>query len=709
MASEARKRPSFTAVVLMGLVMVVAVVYLVRSSGRGSAPSRVVPPPNVGHQVDDTSGVSLSSAADKQSTGSLPSREPLQDSRAVPSEIESAPRDLAFPFRGRLIDASTEEPIPEYLIQVRGPRGPVRETPVPDVNDQEGPSVTVKIELPPKRVEDVVTDADGRFQTTGAFEEGVLDLLLIDDRPQSSLLGSLWKIGAEEVAIEHEHSFDGGQTREAVLPVAIGPTYRLDLDLPAGLRERDFFACFPEPRSGSPANVSANRAALHRMIAEDPGAPFSLFMGGAASAVGLGSRAALREGDPRWVRFSSPVLSVERDGRGGPFELGVRSRDGLWSGSAFVTSVQGNYPGPVSIDIVGRGAVTGVVQDSAGTPIPTAWVRLYPAGSNDSLLEIGADSRGRFAFDWLESGDYEIRIETDRYQTWTATVTIKVGKTEDLAATLAGKGALGRIAGVCRGRTGHHRSKGGIVLLASLSNPSFFLLKSVSYRGRPGEYEAPFAFEDIPAGEYELTVRPLDNMEWNTRRMVVSPPAEGLEFVCEDDVPLCDLGFRAVDDATGQPIAKSWTLVWLGDPMNDVRLDADWESGLYRGVPAGASLRWVLHAEGYRLAMGDESAFRPEGETRMVEVRLARGWGQVFKVTTNDGETPLAGVELVADGSTIGHTDARGILCTNLDSMPRQLDFRLEGWRVSWGRTDPSEADFEWGPETPVHLSRDDE
>ena len=188
--------------------------------------------------------------------------------------------------------------------------------------------------------------------------------------------------------------------------------------------------------------------------------------------------------------------------------------------------------------------------------------------------------------------------------------------------------------------------------------------------------------------------------------MTVSSPAEGLEFICQDDTPTFALDFRAIDAETGQPIEQTWTIVWQGDPLDDIRLNHDWESGLYKGVPEGVPLRWILRAADYRLATGDESDFRSEGELRVLEARLRPGWGQVFKVTTREDD-PIPDVELVVDGESVGYTDAQGMVSMNLDAKPKSLEFRYEGWHVSGGCVDPDEEGFSWGAEDLVYLSPD--
>jgi hypothetical protein len=140
--------------------------------------------------------------------------------------------------------------------------------------------------------------------------------------------------------------------------------------------------------------------------------------------------------------------------------------------------------------------------------------------------------------------------------------------------------------------------------------------------------------------------------------MVVSPPAEGLEFVCEDHLPVLDLELRALDAATGEPIEEISSRVWIGEPGPDSQLrpDRKHDTNLYQDVSRGAPLQWILGAKGYRLAQGTEADALLEGNRQVIVARLEPGWGHIYTLTRPGrpvGE-PIEGVELIADGVSIG-------------------------------------------------------
>lgn len=602
---------------------------------------------------------------------------------AMPQEGEPA---LA-PLRGRLVDKLTGEALPDFVL---GIRGPLSES-IPLLGKEED-RFTLGIKLPPKHVERVTTDSAGRFTTRQSFEPGRLEFALhdlVDARQHPAAAG----------VFEHTHSPEVvRRSEEQVFEVSVGPTYRIDVTLPEGTREDEFFATIP-------SGLEAGNPVMHRTVAEDPGSPLGLFYGSSSSrSDSLAPRTPLRSGQPRWVRFRAPVLSKHLTGE--LPELHLRSSDGLWAGAAAIDSVRGVQLEPVRIELTHRGTIEGSILNSEGKPQPSSWVQL---SRDDQVIEgQGADARGGFLFRWLAPGEYQVVITNERYVEWTASVTVTAGDSTRIDVALVSAGRLGTIAGALRSRTGRHRSKGGILTLTSKDDPAFALLKTARYRKRSGDYEAAFSFEDVPVGRYELRLDPLDNRRWSALTLEVSAPATGVDFWCEDEAATFELAFRVLAARTDAPLESPWTIVWMGDPAADRRLDTNWESGTYLGVPEGVPMRWLVSAPGCRPVWGDETAFTSAGATRVAEVRLEPGWGQRF-VVTHGGKEPLPGVNVRIDGESVGRTDSAGVLFVERDAKPATLEFVLEGWHVTWGYVDPSHPGFKHlGLESPVYLKRDE-
>lgn len=667
----------------MALVVVVSVVLWLLAPWRERTPELTPAPEQVSEPSREIEPpLNPASILDESPAASLVETVVEEPRVALPQEGEP----LLAPLRGRLVDKLTGEALPEFVVEIRGPRP----EPIRLIGGDED-RFSLGFELPPKRVEKVTTDPAGNFTTHQGFEPGLLEFVLHD-------LADARQHPAAPGVIEHTHSPEAARrSEEQVFEVRVGPTYRIDVTLPEGTQEDDFFATIP-------ADIETGNPVMHRTVAEDPGSPLALFYGSSSSRSDtLEPRTPLRSGEPRWVRFRAPILFQRVSG--GLSELHLRSADGFWAGAAAIASVRGVHPEPVRIELTQCGAIEGRILDSEGKPLPSSWVQL--AQDDEAIHEQGADARGGLSFRWLAPGEYQLVITNDRYLEWTATVTVTAGESTRLDVGMVSAGRLGTIAGALRSRTGRHRSKGGILTLTSKEDPSFYLIKGVRYRKRSGQYEAAFAFEDVPVGRYELTLDPLDNRRWSALTLEVSAPATGVDFWCEDEAATFELAFRVLAARTDAPIESPWTAAWMGDPATDRRLDDNWESGTYLGVPEGVPIRWLVSAPGCRPVWGDETAFTSEGATRVAEVRLEPGWGKRF-VVTHDGNEPLPGVEVRIDGESAGRTDSTGSLFVERAAKPARLEFVLEGWHVTWGRVDPSDPGFDHGLESPVYLKRDE-
>jgi hypothetical protein len=591
---------------------------------------------------------------------------------ALRFEVE---RIVAAPLHGEVLDIRTREPVPDYELRLNGSGG--RET--------------------------VVTDAEGRFASEERFEAGDIEIDLVD-RAEPSRGG--WQVQGGVPERRHEHRVEGREARPAKLRIPVGPTYRFDVDLPAGLDVEDFEAAFVAPGAGP--TLSPLHEALGEPLADERG-PTRLFFEGMNDASRREKTAPLRAGDPPWARFRSPLgrlLQRQFDPEEtGEYELALRSRDGAWWGSATVTSIEGIEPEPVRITLGGRGALAGAVRDEDGDPLPAVAVRLAegPGSGARIVAAVKAGRDGTYELRWIPVGDYELRAQSQRRPPGARMVTVVAGEVTRRDVTLRSPTGNGAIAGVLRSRTGTLRDKGGMLLLRRIDGREFHTMQSASYRRENGEYVARFEFPDLPVGRYELTLEPRNNLRWSPLRMEVVPPATDLEFVCHDDVPTFDLEVRAVDAETGAPVEECWAVVRVAGR----ELDDDYETDLYLDVPADDSLTWMVRARGYRIARGDRSALELGPEHRILEARLERGWGEVFRVTTHDGE-PLAGVELFVDGEPVGTTDVDGVIAIDRDARPQRIELRRAGWHVTWGRIDPADESFGWGPETPVYMTPDE-
>jgi len=255
--------------------------------------------------------------------------------------------------------------------------------------------------------------------------------------------------------------------------------------------------------------------------------------------------------------------------------------------------------------------------------------------------------------------------------------------------------AVADVSGLFRSRTGQHRSKGITISLRAIDDPDCWFLSQAGYSREDGEQIARFHLKDVPVQEYEITISPLDNMRWGSRRRRLLPPCS-LEFECDDSGRASDLEFRTTDAAGGDAIEEFWAKAYFEEEGGElVELRQDWESEKFLRVPDSTSVQYVVRANGYRVARGSRQPGQQPGDG-LVSVALERGWGQLFRVVEKEG-TPIEAVEVLVDGEVMGRTDRHGFFELNLPVAPSSIEFRRGDWTVIQGSGDPGASSYEWG------------
>jgi hypothetical protein len=136
---------------------------------------------------------------------------------------------------------------------------------------------------------------------------------------------------------------------------------------------------------------------------------------------------------------------------------------------------------------------------------------------------------------------------------------------------------------------------------------------------------------------------------------------------------------------------------YLTDPAHDVALQLmalSVQRGKTSDKPAmtlfeHAPCRWMIVADGYQPAWGDETAFEwgTEGASpKRCVVRLRPGWGATVYAFRSDDEsgtiTPMSGVSVIGDGSELGITDADGLVGVSAMLRPKCLTIERFGYHV---------------------------
>jgi hypothetical protein len=205
-----------------------------------------------------------------------------------------------------------------------------------------------------------------------------------------------------------------------------------------------------------------------------------------------------------------------------------------------------------------------------------------------------------------------------------------------------------------------------------------------------GEVVIEYSFEEVPAGGYELSLSSLGPHVWSPPARLVSPPADGVDFLRLDAGERVRIAFRVRDAQTGESIAdwQAWSLRASVSPDAGVLLHA---GPLAAGaITLHGRLEWSLVAPGYAPAFGDERAFRPDAESdgtgqRLVaDVALRRGWSTRFVVMARDPHArPAPGARVELDGRPAGRTDANGVLDVWRAERPARVSVEWSGWTLA--------------------------
>ncbi len=439
--------------------------------------------------------------------------------------------------------------------------------------------------------------------------------------------------------------------------IAIGPTYRLDI------------------WRVSRAELGDWRARLVEIRLDGREAP--------------GDFLRLYPADPPFLRLDNPW---EMSAPESSFRVDVMNALGTRMGSSdLLDSAVGIFPGIVSVQIDREFArVSGRVVTEVGTPVEAAVVQAVSElafnSARDGWSRTTTDESGRFELSGLSPETYDILIHPVRGEPVARQLFLPPGELtlDDFVVTLP------EIAGEIRGRLESSRPVADAprIRLRAVDGRAF------SWFDHPSADE--FHFGDVPVGEYELSVLSTDGYRWSPSSVRVSPPADELVFVREDDVPLFGLALELWDAETDAPIEEFWVHLQIGALWNrEPRLVRSGES--FAEIPDGARFRFSVHAAGYEPAYGGDENFTREGSLRTATLELEPGWGARFLMRDlghgfdNDDpegraavlERPrIADIEVWADGERVATSDEQGIALVSLSHEPDELTFVSPFWRM---------------------------
>lgn len=191
--------------------------------------------------------------------------------------------------------------------------------------------------------------------------------------------------------------------------------------------------------------------------------------------------------------------------------------------------------------------------------------------------------------------------------------------------------------------------------------------------------ESRFTFQGLPHGRYELTFFRSD-VSAAARMFTVDVPGEELVIELAASEPSAPLQI-ALEDERGQPIDGGTIWLWQGDGARAACISQTGPAGLVlpRGAPREGTL--IALARGFtavsiaaeRLPASAPSITIPmkAGASLVLLARDEQRWLDVPGVgmELEIGRThapPLPGLDVIADGRALGHSDERGIAIVEL-------------------------------------------
>lgn len=628
---------------------------------------RSAPGPSDELGVDPVGAIEVAESASGESASGartiVPEIDRTQPTRTAHATVASA----NAPVRGALVDAESGAPLPYYALGIASGEA------VPYTGPPE--------ELPPF-AERVVTDHDGRFETSGSFEPGAMHAVLLEEC-ESARAQLVARLGSQlaRPALAFEHTLSS--TEGVQLSLAIGPSY--------------FVQCSALTVDSCPAYIA------HLKSAKPDRSTFaSAVLVPCTPHTGLSFLARFPPLDPMWrspdeAMFELLHVEQHRAGR-------------------VVTSIRKAWPYPtVRVDLVPIGTLVARVLSDQGAPPDSVtcevWSGAMSSSELDSLKVVIAGqhqsrrwqgTQGGSPGEWnpqfsarlLETGTYTIRIQADGFDDLVEVHTIGEGRNHVVCTLHRTALADGWIAGTVRTDSGAAPADEWVAYVhrndpARRAQPEFIQLEPAEVGGR---WVGRFRAEALVAGTYDVWIAPgprvaRARVQPNTspRQREVAVGREDLRFDIHDEARTYVLEVTVLDGRDDTPL-PSFELM-LVKKENGIEEDPrPFAEGLARlELASDPSAGFVgVAAIGLAPEFQEVPALPdPDGVYRL-RVRLGPGWAAPVNVLTLvDGKpTFIADAELLVDGSVAGKTDERGFCVLRGATRPTTLMARRAGYTL---------------------------
>jgi hypothetical protein len=504
----------------------------------------------------------------------------------------------------------------------------------------------------------VRSDRTGRFESRWTGSEAVCWLSATD-----ALTGA--RLGR----LEHEHAERDATPSDAVLPVEVGPTLIVRL-------------------VGAPADKAPWKVRILERPTDHVWSwqmPKVLEPDGALAA--------------RYVRFE------HEPGLGCRTWIQVAGADESWMGEVEVAGPAGVHAVDVEVVPV-KASLSGTVLDEDDRPVEGAQLialHANPGSSAEGMPKTTPNDAGWFRLDGLLPGRSRLLVSSPHRAVQRLEVELEAGEEREIEVVLPRVRIGGSVSGALVGpRQGeepigivHLRSADGgvtdlvqvlVALQSDGSNP-------------PDDGRTPYAFPDVPAGRYHVSVTALDGRAYEPASAIVEAPGYA-EFTTREvwTMPrLSNYSLRVRDAHSGATLDSTRSLLHMAPFWSTEPTSGDLVQEL-AFLGEGAEVTLVVGRQGYvPAALYLPEAYRSArrvGEQVEVQLALEPGFGAALVVL--DGGSSIggraawssqlsalpgiAGAKIVANGRVIGTSDARGLALCRSDAPIVDIQVELAGW-----------------------------
>jgi hypothetical protein len=286
------------------------------------------------------------------------------------------------------------------------------------------------------------------------------------------------------------------------------------------------------------------------------------------------------------------------------------------------------------------------------------------------------DPSGHYSFLAVLPGEYVQFVRDTQYRPWSRELVLGAG-VESHDITLVARPPGGRLAGRITSATGTYAGR-VVLFLQGLDDQDVWQRGDPAWREQDGQLVAEFSFEELGSGSYELRCCTTEAVRVPRRVLTLSPPDEQVHFHIEDDAPRRLHRIRASSAASGEPLESFRVFFQTEGNVELLELatrEAPWE----REISEGVEFEWRVFAGGFRASSGTALSFGRESE---LDVRLEPGFSAVVNVLSIESLRSLEGVEVFADGVSVGMTNAGGMLFLDLPERPDHITFDPSLWSI---------------------------